>query len=120
MAPAVQLTTSPPAPPRSGGRPPRLTLASIVTSGTTGPFRLLVHGVEKVGKSALAARAPSPIFICPEDGLPPEVIDTPHFPVPEGGWTWSDVIDAIRALGAGEHPYKTLVIDTADWVEPLL
>lgn len=120
MAPSVQRTAPSTAPPRAGARSPRLTLSSIVTSGTSGPFRLLVHGVEKVGKSALAARAPAPIFVCPEDGLPPEVIDTPHFPVPEGGWTWSDVIDAIRALAGGGHTYRTLVIDTADWVEPLL
>ena len=84
------------------------------------PLRVLLHGVEKVGKTSTAAGAPSPIFICPEDGIPRALGEVPHYPPPEGGWTWQDVIDAVRALATGEHEFKTLVIDTVDWIEPLL
>lgn len=102
-------------------RIPRLTLASITTDAKSQPFRMLIQGVEKSGKSSLAAGAPGAVFICPEDGLPPELAHTPHFPAPdEGEWTAADVIDAVRSLASGEHDYKTLVLDTADWIEPLI
>ena len=101
-------------------RQPRMTLASIVRTGRSDPMRILVHGVEKVGKTTFGASAPSPIFICPEDGIPPCLGAVPHYPAPEDGWTWQDVHDAIRALTTGQHDFKTLIIDTVDWLEPIL
>lgn len=101
-------------------RQPRMTLASIVRTGRSDPMRILLHGMEKIGKTTFAAAAPSPIFICPEDGIPPCLGAVPHFPAPETGWTWQDVNDAVRSLAQGGHDFKTLVIDTLDWIEPLL
>lgn len=101
-------------------RAPRMSLASITTKKVDMPVRLLVHGVVKIGKTTLAANAPRPIFICPEDGIPPDLAGTAHWPSPEGGWLWQDVVDAVRLLATEKHRYKTLVIDTLDWIEPLL
>jgi len=101
-------------------RPPRVTLASIVKRANNAPLRVLLHGVEGVGKTTFGATAPGAIVLGPEDGIPRELGEVPHFPPPEGGWTWPDVVDAVRALATGEHDHKTLVVDTLDWLEPLL
>ncbi len=102
-------------------RAPRMTLASITTAAKHQSYRLLIHGIEKGGKTTLAQGAPGAVFVCPEDGLPPELSRTPHFPAPESGeWTAADVFDAVRALAADKHDYNTLVLDTADWIEPLI
>ena len=106
--------------PANGGNGSRMSLASISSTRKPRPMRILLHGVEGVGKTTFAAGAPAPIFICPEDGIPQSLGDVAHFTVPEGGWTWQDVLDAVRELSTAEHPYKTLVLDTLDWLEPLL
>ena len=97
----------------------RVGLADIVKRTNVSPLRLVVTGVEGVGKSTFAAGAPSPVILGPEDGIPRSLGEVAHYPVPLGGWTWPDVIDAVRALG-GDHDFKTLVIDTLDWIEPIL
>ena len=101
-------------------RQPRMTLASICKTPRSDPMRILLYSVEKGGKTTFAAHAPAPIFICPEDGIPPGLGAVSHFPAPADGWTWQDARDAVRALTTGEHSYKTLVVDTVDWLEPLL
>ena len=110
-------------------RTPRMTLSAIQTVSKPQPKRILIYAKEKEGKTTLAAGAPAPIFICPEDGLPPELSHIPHFPQPDGGWVFEDVVDAVRALVDGaakartaKEPfqYQTLVLDTADWIEPLI
>lgn len=101
-------------------RAPRVTLASVVRRANTAPLRVLLHGVEGVGKTTWGAGAPGAIILGPEDGIPRALGEVPHFPPPDGGWTWLDVVDAVRALAGGEHQHLTLVIDTLDWLEPLL
>lgn len=78
------------------------------------PLRALVYGNAGVGKSTLGASAPNPVFLCAEDGV--SHLDVQRFPTPE---SWADVLSAIDALTREEHPFKTLVIDTIDWLEPL-
>jgi hypothetical protein len=107
---AAAIPAAPPPPAR------RMTLASIGKGRKRRPFRVMVIGVEGVGKSTFGASAPNPVFLGAEDGLPPSLANTPSFSTPE---TWSDVMDALRSLDA-DHDFQTLVIDTADWIEPLL
>jgi len=78
-------------------------------------MRVLLYGVEKVGKSSFAAGAPGAIFVCPEDGL--TSIDAPRFPEPT--W-WGEVLGSIEELRTGDHQYQNLVLDTLDWLEPLI
>lgn len=98
----------------------RVGLANVVRKSKPQPMRILLHAVEKCGKTTFAADAPAPIFICPEEGLPPALAATPHFDAPEGGWRWSDVIDAVRSLATEPHEFQTLVLDTLDWIEPVI
>lgn len=79
------------------------------------PPKIVIHGDHGVGKSALAAASNNPVFINIEDGL--ENIDTDAFPVPE---TFQDVLDQLLFIYEKEHGYKTLVIDSLDWLETLI
>lgn len=109
-----------PAPAPNASRTPRMSLDSIVKRTNSSSLRILLHGLEGVGKTTFAADAPNPVFICPEDGIPRALGPVPHFPAPSGDWTFDDVLDAVRSLAGGNHEYKTLVLDTVDWLEPLL
>jgi len=91
-----------------------MSLANITSTRTPKPPKVLVYGSIKVGKSTFAAGAPSPIFIRTEDGL--DAIDVPAFPLAS---SWADVLDAVGALAEEEHEFKTVVLDSADWAEPL-
>jgi len=101
-----------PAPP---ARPSRMTLANVVRGKQERPHRVVLYGVEGIGKSTFAADMPSPIFLGAEDGT--AQLDVVRFPSPT---CWEDVVEAIRVLGTEEHPYQTVVIDTLDWLEPLV
>jgi len=84
--------------------------------GTSGkPPRLLVYGVSGIGKTTFCSDAPNPIFIQTEDGL--GMIDCNAFPL---ATSYADVRDAIGSLINDEHDYKTLVVDSLDWLEPLI
>lgn len=94
--------------------PPRMTLQSVQKGKRIRPIRCLLYGVEGIGKSTFAASAEAPIFIGSEDGT--DHLDAQRFPTPA---TWAEVFDAIRVLTTQDHPYKTLALDTLDWLEPL-
>ena len=96
-------------------RASRMTLAAVVKGKIDGPYRLVIHGTDGVGKSTFAASAPNPIFIGTEDGT--GHLDVARFPAPE---SWEDILDAVAALTADAGGYKTLVLDSLDWAEPLL
>jgi hypothetical protein len=90
-------------------------LKSISRNDNTAPPRLMVYGVEGIGKSTFAAGAPDPIFIITEDGL--GSLDVEHFPI---ATSLDNVMDAIGALYAEDHPYKTVVLDSLDWLEAII
>ena len=79
------------------------------------PPRLLIYGVEGVGKSTTASQAPRPIFIPTEDGL--DQISCDSFPLAK---SYRDVIGALTALHQEEHSYQTVVLDSLDWLERLI
>ena len=95
-------------------KPKRMSLAQVSRGKIDKPYRIVMYGIDGVGKSSWAAAAPSPIFIDGEDGT--GQLDVARFPKPE---KWADVLDAITELGTQQHSYETLVVDTLDWLEPL-
>jgi hypothetical protein len=101
--------------PQQPQRVNKMTLASVVKGKQEAPYRLLVYGVDKIGKSTFGADAPDPIFLCSESGT--NHLDVARFPAAE---TWEDILDAIATLTETPGEYKTLVIDSVDWAEPLL
>jgi hypothetical protein len=92
-----------------------MTLESVIKGKQASPIRILIHGVDGVGKSSFAAAAPEPIFIGVEDGT--DHLDVARFPVPE---TWDDITEAISALTRQPGEYRTAVVDSLDFAEPIL
>ena len=92
-----------------------ISLASLQTSSTLRPPRILMHGVHGVGKTTFAAGADAPVVIMTEDGL--GMLKVPHFAI---ATSYADVVEALDALLNEEHSYSTAVIDSVDWLEPLV
>lgn len=82
------------------------------------PPRVLIYGLEGVGKSTFGALSDAPVFISAEGGTDQlknargESVDE----IPDVR-TFDDVRKAIKNLTEQAHDFKTLVIDSADWVE---
>lgn len=76
---------------------------------------ILIFGVSGAGKTTFACNAPDPVIIPVEDGL--GKIKVEKFPKPE---KFSDVLHMVDELIHSEHKHKTLIIDSLDWLEPLL
>jgi hypothetical protein len=89
-------------------------LSQVRATRREAPVRMVLHGAGGCGKSTFAASAPKPIFIAAEDGL--SNIDAHALAEAQ---SWSDVIDQLEALAREKHDFRTLVVDSLDWVEPL-
>jgi len=73
--------------------------------------RVVLYGVESVGKSTFAAKFPKPLFLDIEQG-------TSHLDVDRCDiGTWKQLTDALTEAKATD--YQTIVIDSADWAERL-
>jgi len=90
-------------------------LSSLETKGKPKPPRIVIYGSGGIGKTTLAASAPNPVFIQAEDGLGD--IKAARMPL---ATTYQDVKAGIIALHDQDHDYKTVVIDSLDWLEPLI
>ena len=96
-----------------------VTLDSVFSSIQKGrlskPPRIVLYGMEGIGKSSFASRFPTPIFIQTEDGL--SQLDCARFPLSKNE---NDVVEKLDALAYGNHDFKTVVIDSLDWLERLI
>jgi hypothetical protein len=90
-------------------------LESIHKGKRQSPPRILIYGIEGIGKSTLGAQAPKPIFIPTEDGL--DRISCESFPLCQ---SYDDIITCLKTLVNEDHPYNTVVIDSLDWAEKLI
>lgn len=79
------------------------------------PQKTVIYGPEGVGKSTLASQFPAPVFLDTEGGT--HHLDVVRFPE---ATSWELIAAAIAQLNSGQHEFKTLVIDTADWLEKRL
>ena len=79
------------------------------------PPRMVVYGTHGVGKSSFAAQAPSPVYIQTEEGL--DALNVTAFPLAR---SYEEVMEAIQSLYSEDHEFKTVVLDSADWLEKLI
>lgn len=91
-------------------------LKQLQAGGEIKPPRILIYGVQGIGKTDFAASFPAPIVVQTEDGLAgfPNVVATPVCK------TYEDVMGWLTTLATTPHEFKTLVIDSMDWFEPLI
>ena len=105
-----QTPPTPPPPPR------RVTMLDAIVRGRVQkPPKIFVYGPEGIGKSSFAAKAWSPIFIQTEDGL--NTIDCAKFPLCK---TFADVTAQLDTLLNEPHEFRTVVIDSLDWLQKLI
>ncbi|MBC3540640.1 ATP-binding protein [Rufibacter sediminis] len=79
------------------------------------PPRIVIYGPQGLGKSTFGAMMKKPVFIQTEDGL--DNIDAPAFPLAKN---FDTVMSQLRELATIDHDYKTVVIDSLDWLEPMI
>jgi hypothetical protein len=99
---------------KPAAKPRKMTLESVKRGRYDKPFSALLYGTEGVGKSSWAADAPSPIFICTEDGT--AHLDVARFDLCQ---SWEDIHECLDTLLDGGHEFRTVVIDTLDQGERL-
>lgn len=94
-----------------------ITLDSVTRGFVVRPPRMILLGVEKIGKSSFAAGADNPIFIPIklEEGI--DALNVSKFPVCH---TFEEVEDCLRVLATENHKFKTVVIDSGTALEPLI
>ena len=79
------------------------------------PRRAMMHGVQGVGKSTWGASSDRPVFLPTEDGLGGIACDS--FPLAK---CTDDVFTSLAELYAQQHDYRTVVIDSLDWLERMI
>ena len=90
-------------------------LKSIKKGKELTPPKILIYGVEGIGKSSGAATWPAAIVTQTEDRL--SHVDVDKFPLVK---TYDNAIATIKTLLQEKHDYKTHVTDTADALEKLV
>ena len=90
-------------------------LEKIIKGKLEKPYKVLLYGVEGIGKSTFAAQSSKPIFLAFEDGT--NHLDIDRF---DRINSLDQTYNAIRALIEEDHDYETLVCDTIDALYPLI
>jgi hypothetical protein len=90
-------------------------LKQIQRGKTNAPRRVMIYGPHGVGKTTSGSMAEKPIFIQTEDGLGGLASD--RFPL---AMKYRDVLNALAELYTQEHDYRTVIIDSLDWLERLI
>ena len=75
------------------------------------PQRVVIYGVESVGKTTFASKFPSPLFLDIEGGSNHLAVDRVAVS------SWKELGECIQE--ASRTDYETVVIDSADWAERL-
>lgn len=78
------------------------------------PHRILLYGVPGIGKTTWATSAPGAVVIPTEDGQ--RQVSCQSLPMSRDYATFRSYVKALD----GEHPLKTVVIDSLDWLEKLI
>ncbi|MBQ5545303.1 MAG: ATP-binding protein [Clostridia bacterium] len=75
--------------------------------------KVVIYGVEGIGKTTFASRFPDPVFIDTEGGT--KFLDVKRFDAPT---SWTMLLSQVDYI-IQYKPCKTLVLDTIDWAEKL-
>lgn len=92
-----------------------ISLASVSCDPSIAPPRVVLYGPQKIGKTTFGASAPNPILLPVEDGI--GNLSVPHFPLLH---SFDEVMQALEVLITEPHDFETVVVDSLDWLEPLV
>lgn len=87
-------------------------LGKVTTGKLTAPAVTMIYGVDGVGKTTFGAESPEPIFLGTEKGT--RGLHVARFPAQS---TLQGLLDDLEGLASEEHQYKTVVLDSLDWIE---
>jgi len=90
-------------------------LEQVQSGRSPAPRRAMLYGTHGIGKSTFASMADKPVFIQTEDGL--GEIDCAKFPL---ATTFDEAMKALSELYTDKHAYRTVVVDSLDWLERLI
>jgi hypothetical protein len=87
-------------------------LSKIKRGDSDLPPRIVLAGPEGIGKSTFGSKAPNPLFVSAEDGLTGLEHVARFTPT-----SLEELYAFLDAMAIDSGGYKTLVLDTADWLE---
>lgn len=86
----------------------------ITTGKIQSAKKIVLYGVEGIGKSTFASKAPDTLFIDTEGST--KELDVKRTPRPT---SWTMLMGQVEYVKSNPSICKTLIIDTADWAEQL-
>src|SRR5688572_29016798 len=81
-------------------------LASVIKGKKFDPPRVLVYGLDGIGKSTFATQAPKAIFVQTAKDL--EQLGPDRFPVCQ---SYAEVVEQLTFVATGQHDYQTVALD---------
>lgn len=88
--------------------------AAVSRGKRSQPLRVLLYGPPGIGKTQWPSKGPTPIYICAEDGS--NHLDVARIHPPD----WPAMLATVRWLATAPERYGTVVLDTLDWLEPMM
>lgn len=79
------------------------------------PQRVVLYGVEGIGKTTAASLMPSPLLLDIERG-------SYHLDIPRNDQvkTFQGILSFLREFMQGGHEFKTLALDSIDWIQDMI
>lgn len=94
-----------------------ITLESISSAKAYRAPRIVLLGVEKIGKTTFAAGSSNPVLIPVKGEEGADEFEIPKFPTIR---KYGEIIEALGVLYNDEHKHETVIIDSASTLEPLV
>lgn len=94
-----------------------ISLGSLKSTKTNTPPKILLYGVDGVGKTSLAAEFPRPIYLPTEGETPPSDVD---LQTPGTIESYEALLDVFGELLSSDHEFGTVIIDSLDGLEGLI
>lgn len=94
-----------------------ISLASLKSTKTNHPPKILLYGVDGVGKTSLAAEFPNCLYLPTEGETPPSDVE---LQTPGTIESYESLLDVFGELLDGKHDFGTVIIDSLDGLEPLI